>query len=279
MTLQKIAALVLLVSLMFDAGLQANWRDLLTLVRNVGLLAGALIANFVIVPLAALGIVTLFHVSDGVATGVLLMAIAAGVPFVILAGGRGKGGSHELAIGLAIVLPAISTLLVPFAADLIVPGSERVNVPPAQLIGLVAYQFVPLLLGFLAAIALPSISAKLLRITKPITLVALLALLATLVPLIIKSAGAVFGSFGILAIVSIVLVSLAAGWFLAGSKREYRATLAVGTALRNPGLAMAIATTAFAAQPLVAAGVVTYFLVQALAASVFGATVLKRLTE
>ena len=149
--------------------------------------------------------------SDGVPTGVLLMAIAAGVPFVILAGGCGKGGSHELAIGLAIVLPAISTLLVPFAADLIVPGSERVNVPPTQLIGLVAYQFVPLLLGLLAAIALPSISAKLLRITKPITLVALLALLATLVPLIIKSAGAVFGSFGILAIVSIVVVSLAAG--------------------------------------------------------------------
>ena len=276
MTPQKIVALVLLVSLMFDAGLQASWSDLMALMRNYALFAGALIANFVVVPLAALGIVTLFHLNDAVATGVLLMAIAPGVPFVILAGGRGKGGSHELAIGLAVLLPVITTLVLPFTADLILPGSERANVPPGQLIGLVLFQFVPLLIGFLVAIALPSIATKFLRITKPITLVALLALLVALAPLIVKSAAAVFGSFGILAMVSIVVISLAAGWLLGGSKHEYRATLAVGTALRNPGLAMAIATTAFATQPPAAAAVVTYFLVQALLVAIFGATILKR---
>ena len=66
MTLQKIVAIVLLVSMMFDAGLQANWSNLMRLVRNVALLAGALVANFVIVPLAALGIVKLLHVNDSV---------------------------------------------------------------------------------------------------------------------------------------------------------------------------------------------------------------------
>ena len=278
MTLQKLVAIALLVSMMFDAGLQANWRDLLVLVRNGGLFAGAIVANFLIVPLAALGIVKLFHVNDAVATGVLLMAIAPGVPFVILAGGRGKGGSHELAVDLAILLPVISSLVIPFAADFIVPGSQRANVLPAQMFGLVAYQFVPLLLGVLVAFALPSIAPKLLRIVKPITLLALGALLLALVPLIFKSAAVVFGTAGIVAAISIVVVSLAAGWLLGGSNREHRATLSVGTALRNPGLAMAIATTAFAASELVAAGVVTFFLVQMVVVSLFGATVLKRLT-
>ena len=199
-----------------------------------------------------------------------------GVPFVILAGGRGKGGSHELAIALAVTLALISTLALPFMADLIVPGPDRPYVSPSVLFGLVAFQFVPLVLGMVAAAIAPATVPKLSRFAKPVTLLALVALLAILVPTIAKSAAAVFGSLGILAAVLIVGASLAVGWLLGGPSREHRTTLAIGTALKNPGLAMAIAATAFAQTATVAAAIVIYFVVQATMAAIFGATIPKR---
>lgn len=278
MTLQKIVALVLLVSMMLDAGLQATWNDLALLVRNVTLFAAALTANFVVVPLAAVLFVKLLHVNDAVSTGILLMAIAPGVPFVLLAGGRAKGGSHELAISLAVVLPVVSTFTLPFMADLVLPGSERASAPPGQLFGLVVYQFAPLLLGFIVAAFVPT-ATKLSRFLRPLTTVALIATLVIVAPLIANSAVTVFGSFGGVAMLLTVVASLAAGWFLAGPDREYRVTLAAGTALRNPAMALAVATTAFTAQAAVAAAVVTYFVVQAVTVAISGATVLKRRAE
>ena len=47
----KIVALVMLVSLTFGAGLQVNVPNLVAVLKNYSLLARALIANFVIVPL------------------------------------------------------------------------------------------------------------------------------------------------------------------------------------------------------------------------------------
>src|SRR5579863_2411690 len=115
----KIVAIVLLVSLMLHTGLLVNVAHLKTALRDVGLLARAFLANFVIVPL--LGVLfarVVFHLSDPIATGVLLMAICPGVPFVVLSGGRRKGGSLGLAVELAFLLPLVSVVTVPITARL-----------------------------------------------------------------------------------------------------------------------------------------------------------------
>jgi BASS family bile acid:Na+ symporter len=278
MNLQQITAIVLLLSMMFNAGLQMNRPEILAVFKNYGLLLRALFANFIVVPLAALLLTTVLHVNDLVATGVLLMAIAPGVPFVILAGGREKGGSHELAVTLALILPVLSFVTIPITAQLVLPAAERVAVPPGQLFSLLLFQVAPLALGIVVRAFAPAVAETLKRPLGRITYISFIALLAILAPSVARAVLLIFGSLGILAIIGIDVISLASGWVLGGPNREERFTLAIGTALRNPGLAMVIATARFP-EATVAASVSTYFLIQFVGVVLFGGRVLSARAE
>lgn len=263
---------------MLGAGLQADRSELLSAVSNYGLLGRALAANFVVVPFGAYAITKILHVDDAVATGLLLMAIAPGVPFVILAGGSAKGGSHALAVTLAVILPVISLLTIPFMAEVLLPESKRVFVPPGQLFSLLTYQFVPLALGAITAAFAPGLSERLRRPIAGFSTLALITLWVVLIPSIIRSLIAIAGSRGVLAAIGIDILSLVAGWILGGDELDERFTMAIGTALRNPGIAMLIATTVFAGTAA-AAGVTAYFLVQFAGAAVFGGKGVRRAAE
>jgi BASS family bile acid:Na+ symporter len=259
--LQGVVAAVLLVSMMLGAGLETNRAALLSVITKSGLLFRALAANFIIVPLVAVLLSRGFRLSDSIATGLLLMAIAPGVPFLVLSGGRQRGGSHEFAIALAFLMPALSTLTIPITAELVLPTGEHPNVPPSYLLSLLIYQLVPLLAGAIMARRLPIVARMLVRPTGSITFAAFVALLTILAPAMIRGAAVIFGTFGLLAMLLTVVLSLAIGWILGGRERSYRRTLAIGTALRNPGVAMLIATARFPGTS-VASGVAAYFLIQ-----------------
>src|SRR6516225_1203711 len=93
----KVVSALMLVSLMLGVGLQSDRAHLATVLKNYSLLGRALLANVVIVPFFGVILARTFQLDDYIATGFLLMAIAPGVPFVALAGGRKKGGSLSLA--------------------------------------------------------------------------------------------------------------------------------------------------------------------------------------
>ncbi|HEX3457205.1 MAG TPA: hypothetical protein VHR97_04540, partial [Candidatus Baltobacteraceae bacterium] len=87
MTLQKVVPLIFLVSLTFTAGLLMNRAAMIDTIKRVGVLLRALMANFVIVPALGVLVAYAYHLTDSVAAGLLLMAMAPGVPFILLAGG------------------------------------------------------------------------------------------------------------------------------------------------------------------------------------------------
>lgn len=80
MQLDKLVAPTMLVALTFSAGLQVNRENLIAILKNVGLLGRALLANFIIVPILGVLIVKVFVLPPFVATGLLLMAIAPAFP-------------------------------------------------------------------------------------------------------------------------------------------------------------------------------------------------------
>ncbi len=264
----KIVAIVLLVSLMLHTGLQVNVAHLKTVLRDYGLLGRAFLANFIIVPL--LGVLfarIVFHLSEPIATGVLLMAICPGVPFVVLSGGRRKGGSLGLAVSLAFLLPALSIVTVPITASLVLPGSPiSAN---SVILSLVLFQLVPLLIGILVSARAPQAAARLQRPLLIVVLVVILALLVVLGGPIARAIGTVYGSLGMLASACVVLASLITGWILGGRERAHRRTLSVGTGLRNIGLAALLATSVFGKGD-VAAAVLTYFIIQIVLATLLG---------
>lgn len=255
----KIVAIVFLISLMLHTGLQVNLAHLTTCLRNYWLLARALLANFVLVPIYGVLFTRVFHLSEPIATGILLMAISPGVPFVVLSSGRKKGGSLGFAVELAFLLPALSIITIPITASLVLPGA---HVSTTSIVAsLFVFQLVPLLIGILVNERAPELASRLRRPVGIIALILVIVLLAILGPGVVHAITTVFGSRGMLAMLTIVILSLVTGWVLGGSERAYRRTLSFGTTLRNIGLSTVIATTTFGGRE-VAAAVLTYFLVQ-----------------
>jgi BASS family bile acid:Na+ symporter len=257
--------------MMFNVGLQSYREHLIAVFKNYGLLGRALLANFIIVPLFGYLIAHLFQLNDEIATGFLLMAIAPGVPFVVVAGGRKKGGSLGFAVALAFIMPALSVLTVPVTAQFVLPSATASHIPTPHILATLAYfQLVPLVAGMLVAAAAPTLAEKLERPLGIVFLLDAVVLLVLLGPTIAHAVASVYGSRGMLADLTLVVLSVITGWLLGGPESTFRHTLSIATALRNIGLCAVIATANFA-DSLVTPAVMTYFIVQAIVSVIVGA--------
>jgi bile acid:Na+ symporter, BASS family len=259
----------MLVSLTFGAGLQVDRDHLKAILRNVGLLGRALLANFIIVPLLGVLLAKVFRLPPQVATGFLLMAIAPGVPFV-LASVRKRGGSLGLAVALAFMLPLLSIVTVPVTAALVLPTAAKADLPLSHFVlTLLLFQLLPLLAGIAVGALAPGVPQRLGRPLQIVFFASALALIALLAPALAHGVVSVYGSNGMWAMLCLVLLSVAAGWLLGSPAREDRRVLAIGTGLRNIGLCALAATSSFS-DPLIAATVLTYFLIQFVITTLFG---------
>jgi bile acid:Na+ symporter, BASS family len=258
---EKILASIMLVSLTFGAGLQVNRDHLKAILRDVGLLGRALLANFIVVPILGVLLAKGLRLPGPIATGFLLMAIAPGVPFV-LASVRKRGGSLGLAVALAFFLPLLSIVTVPVTAALVLPTAAKADLPIAAfVVTLLLFQLLPLLAGIVAGALAPDSAARLARPLQIVFFASAIGLIAVLAPRIAQSIAGVYGSNGMWADLCLVILSLVTGLLLGGPARENRRVLGIGTVLRNIGLCALIATSSFGT-PLVAASVITYFVIQ-----------------
>lgn len=267
---EKILAVIMLVSLTFGAGLQVDREHFKAILRNTGLLGRAFLVNFVLVPVFGVALVRLFHLPAPLATGLLLMAIAPGVPLV-LASVRKRGGRLGFAVALALFLPLLSIATIPATAALVLPTAAKAELPLTRFVPtLVLFQLMPLLIGVVVGGRFPLLAN---RLGKPLQIVfygSAVLLVAVLVPTIARDVATVYGSHAMWAEFCLVVLSAGTGWLLGGPASEDRRVLAIGTALRNIGLCALIATTSFD-QPEVAATVITYFVMQFIVSTALGA--------
>ena len=255
---------------MLQTGLQVNLTNLAAALRDYSLMARAFLANFIIVPLLGVVLVKLFHLDNYIAIGILLMAIAPGVPFVTFSGGRKKGGSLGFAVCLAFLMPLISIVTVPITAPLVLPPGAAANVPVGSLlINILVFQLLPLIIGVIIAQRAPRVADTLIRPVSLLFIVALVVVLVVLLPDIVKSVTTVYGSRGNITALLLVLLSTLTGWVLGGPDVKYRRTLAIGTTLRNVGLALLIVSAHFPDRR-VGAMVMSYLIVQIIVSTLAG---------
>lgn len=269
MTITQILAIIALVSLTFGAGLQVDREHLKEIFTHVGLLARALLANIVIVPLIAVIVASALRLNPYVATGILLMAISPTMPFV-LAGVKKKGGSLSLAIALTALMPLVSIVTVPITAEWILPVQAKAELSLGHFVRtLVLFQLLPILAGIAVTGILRRRIPQMERALSLIFFVAILALLIVLAPRIGHAVSIIFGSLGIIAVICIIALSAATGWLLGGPETEERRTLSIGTILRNIALVSSVATTSFR-EPEIIAAALTYFVFQVIASVSLG---------
>jgi bile acid:Na+ symporter, BASS family len=272
---EQLFAALMLIALTFGAGLEVDREHLRTILKRFGLTVRALLANFIIVPLIAVGVVRLFQIPADYATGILLMAIAPGVPFV-LASVRKRGGRLALAVELAVVMPLLSIVTVPITAALVLPAVAEQHIPFGRFaMTLVLFQLLPLLLGIVVGGSAPNLAQRLARPMQFVFFGAAAVLVILMFPELVRGVSTVWGSLRLFAMLVIVLLSMAAGWLLGGPELEDRRVLGIGTALRNVGLCALIATSNLRNERVTAA-ILSYLLIQMIVSSLFGAMFKRR---
>lgn len=264
-------ALVAIVSLMFLAGLRAAPGSILAALRDTSLVARALLANVILVPILAIVLVRAFALSPPIAIGIMLMALSPGIPFLIVSAGAKKGGSDAFALSLSFLLPAISVITLPLWVKILAPAMGGLDLPVGRsVVTILLAQVVPLFAGLLIGRRSERLRAALVRPVSIVAGVALVVLVAMIAIPGAKALATVFGTRANVAILSLEVLSLATGWYLGGPRPETRRTLALATSLRNVGLAATLAATFFAGTDVMVT-IVAFLIIQVVVAVLAGA--------
>jgi BASS family bile acid:Na+ symporter len=274
--LVKAAISASILMLVFSLGLRASFADAISLFRSLfeppHRLLRALIAMYLVVPAVAIGLGLLLDLSVSVRTGMLAMAIAPIPP--ILPGKQLKfGGSNAHVFGLLVAVSLCAIVFVPLELVVIGPVFDhQAAFSPTRVAGLIGST---VLLPLLAGLAFRQLAPRWAEWLAPwASRLGTALLIAAALPVLTAAApamAALVGDGSVLAITVLVVCAIAAGYALGGPNADERSTLAIASAMRHPGVALAIATFNVPEATHVGAAVLLYVLVSVVLTTVFGA--------
>lgn len=268
MDVKQIVVLALQVSIVATVsgfGLSATADDLLYLMRRPSLLMRSLVAVFVIMPAVA---VALFRWLDfPQTTEVALVALAMSpVPPILPRRGNKAGWHTSYGLGLMVLLSLVAIATIPVtAAALEHVFGRSYTITPGPIARIVMKTtLLPLAIGMVIRGLWPALAG---RLEKPVVLVGNILLPLAVVMLVAGASSAIWAAVGngtVLAIVLFTIAGLAVGHVLGGPSADHSIVLALSTACRHPGLALAIAGAAYPDQRF-GATILLYLLVNAVA--------------
>jgi BASS family bile acid:Na+ symporter len=242
-----------LIEMMLTIGLGVTLGDLTTVARDWRLVLRAMVASYVLVPAAAIGLLLIFHAHPMVAAGLMIAAVCPGAPYAPPFTALAKGNVIA-AVGLMVILAASSAIAGPLLLRVLLPivaGGEPLQVNAVKMVTTLALsQFLPLCAGLAICQKAPSLAAKLKTPAARLCTLLNLALLVLILSAQFRMLAAI-RMRGYLGMLLLVIASLAAGWLLAPSGNANRKTLSLVTGVRNIGVALVIATGSFGGTPAV----------------------------
>jgi len=238
----RIAVPVFVLSSMIAMGLGLTLGQIVDPLRNVGRVLLALVANFVVMPAAALGLARLLRLDPQFGVGLLLLGAAGGAPFLpkLVQVAR---GDLPFSVGLMVLLMVVTVGYLPLVLPLLLPG---VSVDPLAIAkSLVVLMLVPLAVALLVRANAATFAGRIKPFFDRVSNLSLIALIALITLANLHNVIGVFGTRAILAGLLFLLAGLAAGWLLGGTGREGRTVLALGTSQRNIAAALVVAGQSF----------------------------------
>jgi predicted Na+-dependent transporter len=229
--------------------------------RPLPLLRGALSA-LVLVPLLALAVVTHVDLPVAAKIGILAMAVSPGAPIALRR--SLEAGAHDaFAPSLQLVVVALAVLTIPASIellDILYFGNARAD-PLAIARQVFFAQLLPLAIGIGLRKAWPALA---LRIEPGFARAAnwLFALFAAVVVVSVWTTAIGVGLLPILCALGLTAASIGIGLLLGTPDPETRPAMAIVSAMRNPGLALLLAS-ANQSPPGVIAMILAYLLCSA----------------
>ena len=246
-------------AVMFALGLMLGREQIAAALQRRVVLAAVVFAVVVPVPALAVLAVKLFALKGPIAAGIVLMSISPGAP-VALRRALDAGGNREFAPALHLAIVTLAVVTVP-ASVAILDWIFAVDftVTPFHIGRQVFFaQLLPLALGAALRAVRPATAAKLegpLGRVGNLLLLALGIMVLVDMPPIIAAVGWVPSIAG----VAMTACALAVGAAFAWRDPAVRPAAAIAAAMRNPGLALVIATVNHT-PPAVTAAVIGYAL-------------------
>ena len=245
----SIAVLIFAVSSMLSVGLAYGLGQILAPLREARAVFRALVANFVLVPLLAVGIERLMPMEPPLALGLFLLAGSAGAPFLIKLASAAKSDLALSAGLLALLVPA-TVVFLPFYVPLamIHPTFRGLAYAPSKVLVLGLPLLTTLVLPLLVGVAMKAVAARwaarLVPIGGKVSTVAVVAVIVSTFGANFPELIRILKTGAILAGVLLVLGAFVVGYLL--SRHERRAVLGLGTAQRNVAAALVLASRDFA---------------------------------
>jgi BASS family bile acid:Na+ symporter len=258
--------LVLQASIMltvFSFGLAATFGDVLYVVRRPRTLVVSLVSMFIVMPFVALALVLVLDPPQVARVALVALALSP-VPPILFNRQRKAGGKASYGLGLTATVSVLSIVLVPALVAFLGRLLDRpFQLGAAAVAGqVVVAVVVPLAVGMVVRAFLPRTADRLMG---PAALVANLVLLGAVVIVFIAAfprLGQVLTAGTVAAIVLFTGLGLAFGHVLAGPDPADSAVLALASAVRHPGIALAVAGANFPSLD-VGAAIILYLLVGA----------------
>lgn len=251
-TLASLSMLVFVIGSMLSMGLSLTMQQILEPLKNVRLVVLALVANFILVPAFAFLITLVIPLDESVRVGLILLATAAGAPFLPKLAQVAKG-DVAFSVGLMVLLMVVTIIYLPLVLPLLLAGVE---VNPWDIArSLIILMLIPLAIGLFIRARYPDAAGTMQPTFGQASNIALLALAVLGLVLNFQSMIALVGSLGILAGIIFVAASLVIGYLLGGSGAGIKSVMGLGTAQRNISAALVVAGQNFDSD------VITYLMV------------------
>ena len=241
-SLATLSVLVFVVTSMLAMGMNLTVGQILGPLRDLRLVGKALVANFVVVPLIAYAILLVVPLTDAQSIGLILLATAAGAPFLPKLVEMAKA-DVAFGVGLMVLLMVVTVAYVPIVLPFLLPG---VQVDPLEIAGsLVVLMLVPLAIGLFVNARYAETAASLQPTVSQVSSTALVFLVVLMLVLNVQTLLGVVGTGALLAFALLIVASLAVGWLLGGPGADTRPVLGLGTAQRNVSAALVVGAANF----------------------------------
>ena len=268
----KLVVAASVLALVFALGLGASFEDATYLFRHPAKFLRALIAMYLVVPVAATVLAMGFQFKPAIEVALIAVAISP-VPPVLPRRQLSLGARSNHVYGLLISMSVAAIVMVPLAVSLLAAvfgRPARVDVVDVMIL-LARTVFVPLVAGLLVRRHAPEAARRL----GPLAMrTGNILMLAGVLPVLVKvapTAWELVGEGSLVALAALAGIAVCAGHFLGGPDPAERTSLAMASALRHPGVALLVARFSFGGDPSIPAAVLLYVIVAAVVSSAYGA--------
>jgi len=240
----QVLVLIFVLSTLFSVGLLVSARQVLAGLQQRRSQALALCANFVVLPGTALALCWAMQLAPPVQAALLLVATAPGSPALLRLNELARGDQAR-AVGLLVVLTALTVVYQPLVLPMLLPGLDVSPLPVAR--ALVLTVLLPLVLGLLLKARWPALAGRLRPALARLGNISAALSCFILLPLLYRDAlmDVVLNGGGLLVLSLYLPLAVGAGWWLGGPKADKRRLLVLCCGQGSMGAAFVIAAQNF----------------------------------